>query len=369
MKSTLEYHISNCNNDDESSFIEEEGSKFTPLGLTPHGTKARSRFFGADELPKFIVKQPKPQRKPYSFNDLLAALKDPELIIQYQKKYNNELEIWNLVYPENKGYLFTEHGIRLVLPKLPGTTLSSVLINFPMNAVTLEDKITLCQIALAVCHEFKRFHQLGLSHNDFNNDNILIEKKPNNTYRAYLIDFDNVSKREQFVSNSESGSIQTLLRSIDNLDFCTSGINALDKYSDICHHQYLLLKTVHVHSEISLKLNEIKSTLSNNQPTLIRVKKSNQNASDYYVHGCTNSGQFEFTKLNAFFEELEQIEAFSGTLTAPFLKPICSHIDLIGGHIHYKLDLIIHYLDLRLEELYFELPAKTHIQSNHSSAL
>ena len=349
MKQKFEYHFSTNHSgstDDNESFIEDYETKYTSLGKTPCGNTAYSRFFGTPECAKFVVKQPKPNKKYYTLTDL----KNPELNALYKDQYEHELEIWNLVYPENKARLVTNGGLRLILPKLPGERLSRVLFDLPHRAVTREDQLTFGQITLAVFCEFKRFYELGLSHNDFNQDNILIDEKQNGTFRAYLIDLDAVIKRDVFVSNMEWLTLESLIQS-------TGG---LEKYYDTCHLGYIFLRSIDANikneSEACVKLDEIKNELSLNKPTLIRVKNLIQTEDNYYfVYGCLNNGKWGFTKLDTNIISSADIANFSGELAGPSSKEICLHINAQKGHVSYSLDLYINCLNLKIAELNLEL--------------
>lgn len=182
MKTRLEYHI--CT-DDEASYIEEDGIKYIPIYKTPKGNTAYSRFFGTEKLDKFVVKQPKPA---YWKGDL-EQLKRETLVTDYKTKYENELEIWNRIHPDNKGTLNTNGGLRLILPYL-GTRLSWWLAKFPFRIIKTEEQLEFCQITLAVFLEVKRLHDLGLYHGDFNIDNIVLEKNEDSSFCAYIIDVD-----------------------------------------------------------------------------------------------------------------------------------------------------------------------------------
>ncbi len=162
-----------------NSTFELNGVIYTPLRGNPGGYTSINRFFGIENKPSFIVKKPR-----YKSKD------SEEIINFYATAYEKEKTIWNTVYPEKKADLFRDENgrIRLILPFLNASPVSYSLSDYR------EDPLTYCQQILAIVDEVHRFHSLGLRHGDLKLDNILIEKKEDGTFKAYLIDFGNVYK-------------------------------------------------------------------------------------------------------------------------------------------------------------------------------
>jgi|GEM_PF-5238483 len=182
-------------NEKRHSVIIKGDNLFTPSDKKPStGYSAYTRFFAAikNKTIQYVVKQP-----------LNKILKHDELIQYYFnciKNFEREKIIWDLVYPDQKAKLIVDHNelgaIRLVLPYFPGKRLNTYL------SAELSS-LTYCKILLALINAVRHFYELGLSHNDFNGNNVLIEEKENGTIKAYLIDFDRVSYIKNFASNSE----------------------------------------------------------------------------------------------------------------------------------------------------------------------
>ncbi len=241
MKSKLEYHFSANADGDESCIEDVDGNKFTPNGSPSHGWTAWTRFFGhQNQPPKYVVKQPRPDKVRSS-----SDLRDKKLNNEWNRtRYQHELDIWNLVYPDNKAYLFTDNGIRLVLPYLPGKTLFS----FTSRE---EDQLAWCQLNHAVFCEFKRFTELGLKHCDLKYDNFLIERKQDGTFRAYIIDLDSVGKLKP---DDQDYDWNIVLASL----FDDTGL----KSPDVCPPGYIALKSIDVpaenENEARSKLDKIK---------------------------------------------------------------------------------------------------------------
>lgn len=202
-----------------NSIIEDSnGSTYSALAVKPQaGNTADTRFFGTGEERKCVVKRPKyhdtSSRSPKLFKEDVIKKIDKA----FEAGYRHEQEIWNLVYPDNKADLFTEGGLRLVLPLLPG-------VNLRKNESG--DLLTRWQQVLSTAYAVQAFHKLGLSYGDFNLDNVLIEQKPNGTFHAYLIDFGCVDRTREARSNQELSYLNGLIpgnhypnsyRSIDDL--------------------------------------------------------------------------------------------------------------------------------------------------------
>ncbi|HAT1971905.1 TPA: hypothetical protein JAN72_04840 [Legionella pneumophila] len=336
MKSKLQYHFSTATNDDESYIEEDEGNKFTPNGVPSHGWTAWTRFFCyQNKSPKYVVKQPKPDKI-----RSLSDLRDQKLNNEYNKsRYQHELDVWNLVHPDNKAYLFTDNGIRLVLPYLPGKTLFS----FTSRE---EGQLTWCQLTQAVFCEFKRFTELGLKHCDMKYDNFLIERKQDGTFRAYIIDLDSVGKLMPSDQHYDWNIVLAFL-------FDDTGL----KSPDVCPPGYIALKSIAApvanEFEARSKLDGIKKELSPKKPTLIRIKNCLQNELDYYfVYGCLYNGQWGFTKLDESIISSVNLSSFSGVLVEPVAAAVIgNHIKSKHGHISYRLDLYINCLNEKITEL------------------
>jgi hypothetical protein len=175
MPKTYAYdRLQRCN-----SFIQDsDGSTHNAIATPSAGNSANTRFFGNGIERKFVVKRPKYFNKYGPYDD--STIKRIDLA--FENEYRREQEVWNLVYPDNKADLFTAGGLRLVLPCLPGETLSVSLSQHPL---------TRCQQLLSVAYAVQRFNHLGFKYSDFNLDNVLIEQKSNGDFQAYLIDFNN----------------------------------------------------------------------------------------------------------------------------------------------------------------------------------
>ncbi|HAZ7572224.1 hypothetical protein OQJ02_09865 [Legionella sp. PATHC032] len=336
MKSKLQYYFSTNENDDESYIEEDEGDEFTPNGVPSHGWTAWTRFFcHQNTSPKYVVKQPKPDKV-----RALSDLRDQKLNNEYNKRrYQHELDVWNLVHPGNKAYLFTDNGIRLVLPYLPGKTLFSFISRE-------EDQLTWCQLTHAVFSEFKRFTELGLKHCDVKYDNFLIERKQDGTFRAYIIDLDSVGKLNPNDHDYDWNIVLAFL-------FDDTGL----KSPDVCPPGYIALKSIDTpvenEFEARSKLDGIKKELSQKKPTLIRIKSCLQNELYYYfVYGCLYNGQWGFTKLDENIISSVNLSNFSGSLTDRSAACVIgNHIKSKQGHISYRLDLYINCLNEKITEL------------------
>ncbi|KTD41529.1 lipopolysaccharide kinase InaA family protein [Legionella parisiensis] len=203
------YEFSNKLKKSNSTF-ELNGVIYTPLRGNPGGYTSINRFFGIENKPTFIVKKPR-----YKSRD------SEEIINFYATAYEKEKIIWNTVYPEKKAELFRDEDgrIRLVLPFLKASPVSYSLSNYH------EDPLIYCRQILAIVDELSRFHNLGLRHGDLKLDNILIEKKEDGTFRAYLVDFGNVYK----ISNSDHEDPDWIPRDcnalvLDSLTSCITGL-------------------------------------------------------------------------------------------------------------------------------------------------
>lgn len=153
------------------------------------GFSADTRFFGRDKDRLFVVKRPRYGK--YQ-TDIEIKMTDQS----QEQCFRQEQCIWNQVYPNHKSYLTTEGGLRLILPCLPGKTLTNHL---------SDNDHTRCLQLLSVAYAIKHFHQLGYTYADFNTDNVLINEVEPGVYQAYLIDFGNIDKMHQ-----HHGGIQEL---------------------------------------------------------------------------------------------------------------------------------------------------------------
>ncbi|WP_131781743.1 lipopolysaccharide kinase InaA family protein [Legionella gresilensis] len=162
------------------SFIEDDhGSTYIPIAKPSAGFSADNRFFGREKEKFFLVKRPKYFDKFGEFNQ--EQIK--HINTAQEASYRLECERWNLVYPNNKAYLFTEDELRLVLPCLPGENLSECL---------SDNQLIRCKQLLSVAYAIQKFHKLGFTYTDFNLDNILIEENSEGDFKAYLIDFNDL---------------------------------------------------------------------------------------------------------------------------------------------------------------------------------
>lgn len=211
---SLRYLYSTTDKNRRNSIIEYNGSTFSPLTNRPlAGYTSYTRFFGtSSEQRQFVVKQPK--------LDSLKKDKLAAVISAYTKSYELEQLVWNLLYPSQKAQLFTEGGPRLILPRLPGGTLSENL---------SENPLTRCQQAFAVAYALQRLYELGWAHNDLNQDNVLIEQKSDGSFQAYLIDFDRASKIDEYNSNSDLLYLSSLVYVVPNLRRC-GGYRCFDSF-------------------------------------------------------------------------------------------------------------------------------------------
>ena len=164
----------------------EDNAQFEPSGKPAAGYTAETRFFAApfSVIPKFVVKCPK-------YSGFYSRYSQPSIIeknaidVRLKSAYERERDLWNLFYPEKTAVLFSNGGLRLVLPYLPYKTL---------RQIDIPDRLSRCQIALAIAYAFKKLYALKLYYNDLNEDNILIEKRAGNIFKAHLIDFGGVGE-------------------------------------------------------------------------------------------------------------------------------------------------------------------------------
>lgn len=182
-----------------NSTIIANGTIYSPISKPNAGSSADNRFFGRGNEKVFLVKRPK-------YYNRFGQLNDDEIQkidARFEDSFRKECELWNLVYPNNKADLFTEKGLRLVLPYLPGDTLGDCL---------SDDELTRYQQLLSVAYSISELNQLGYTYCDFNLDNVLIDKKPNGEFRAYLIDFGGVeSIQDHLGANQELAMITHLI--------------------------------------------------------------------------------------------------------------------------------------------------------------
>lgn len=209
-----------------SSLIEgDDGTQFEPKGKPAAGYSAETRFFSPplSSAPQFVVKRPK-YAAYYSRYEEHSIQKNNKIDAQLTQEYERERDLWNLFYPEKKAILFSDGGPRLILPYLPGHTLSQT---------EIPNRLTRCQIALAIARAFKKLHAFNLYYNDLNDDNILIEKRADNTFEAHLIDFGGVGEtpfhQEQGLLNRHIRCISNSIpQGIDNIiQYLLSEINTL----------------------------------------------------------------------------------------------------------------------------------------------
>jgi hypothetical protein len=183
------------------SFIEDSnGRRDGTVGVPGAGATAETRFFGQGIDIRFVVKRPKYYDRYGPFSSERICAMDRIFL----EGYRREQQIWNLVYPENKADVFTEGGLRLVMPYLPGKTLT-FWTNQNLN------ELTLYQIFLSVAFAVRRFHQLGFKYSDFNTDNVLVAQKPDGSFEAYLIDFEATHKVNEFGGSQELNALNILL--------------------------------------------------------------------------------------------------------------------------------------------------------------
>lgn len=181
----------------------KDGNTYTAIGVPSAGNSADTRFFGKGKERKFVVKRPKYYGK--------FGLYDENTINNinhnFESAYRKEQEVWNIVYPDNKAELLIEGGLRLVLPYFPGDTLSACL---------SRDEITCCQQLLSVAYAVRHFNRSGFAYGDFNTDNVLIDKKANGTFQAYLIDFHAVRNiNDRMGGNLELNALNILVPGSD----------------------------------------------------------------------------------------------------------------------------------------------------------
>ncbi|WP_419418461.1 lipopolysaccharide kinase InaA family protein [Legionella sp. D16C41] len=194
------------------SFIEDEhGVTYFPIAKPSAGFSADNRFFGRINEKNFLVKRPKYYDKFGEFN----AQQIKQIDKAQEESYRLECERWNLVYPNNKACLFTEDGLRLVLPCLPGKNLSECL---------SDDELIRCKQLLSVAYAIQKFHNLGFTYTDFNLDNVLLEEKSEGVFQAYLIDFNDLDTlKDHMGAKQELCAISHLLPGADwHLQFNSS---------------------------------------------------------------------------------------------------------------------------------------------------
>ena len=183
------------------SFIEDSnGGRCGTIAAPSAGATADTRFFGQGGNIKFVVKRPKYFNKYEIFSDA----KIHEIDRCFVEEYRREQQVWNLVYPENQADLFTEDGLRLVMPYLPGKTLTAWT-NQDINPFTC------CQILLSVALAVQRFYRLGFKYSDFNADNVLVAQKPDGSFAAYLIDFNTTLNVNEFGGSQELNALNILI--------------------------------------------------------------------------------------------------------------------------------------------------------------
>jgi hypothetical protein len=181
------------------------------------GYTSDNRFFGKGKEKIFVVKRPK------YFNKNGVSFSEEEIKkidIGHEDSYRKEQEVWNAVYPDNKATIFTEEGIRLVLPYIPCETLAVSL---------FDDKLIRCQQLLSVAYAVQKFNQLRFTYSDFNLDNVLIEEKLNGVFHAYLIDFHAID----YIKDKRSGNqeLANLIQLTPGCDFRTR-YETVDDYID-----------------------------------------------------------------------------------------------------------------------------------------
>lgn len=167
------------------------------------GFTADTRFFGRGKNKLFVVKRPKYSK--YQTDTEIKMIDHAQ-----EASYRQEQTIWNHVYPNNKAYLSTDGGLRLVLPCLPGKTLTNHL---------SDNDYTRCLQLLSVAYAIKRFHQLGYTYADFNTDNVLIDEVEPGVFQAYLIDFGSIDKIHLHVGGIQE--IAMITRLIPGCDWKT----------------------------------------------------------------------------------------------------------------------------------------------------
>lgn len=161
----------------KSSYILSfDGDISTPIGRPAAGSSADTRFFGHHQCINYVVKRPHYKNKFGSYSpDRIRRIEANHL-----KSYQKEMRVWNEVYPDRRASLFTEQGLRLVLPYLPGKRLSAALCS---------NRKERCKQLLSVAKALKHLYHIGYKYTDFNTDNVLIDKQEDGGYKAYLIDF------------------------------------------------------------------------------------------------------------------------------------------------------------------------------------
>ncbi|MBA3536815.1 MAG: hypothetical protein H0T84_09430 [Tatlockia sp.] len=179
------------------------GETYCAIGFPKAGNTADTRFFGQGKEKILVVKRPKYYDKFGPFNE--DKIKRIDQI--FESAYRREQEIWNLVYPDNKAELFTDAGVRLVLPYFPGVALKESLSEDEYKL----DPLSLCQKLLAVAYAVQNFYNLGFKCSDFHLDNVLIERKSNDLFHAYLIDFDPVNSINYIGGYKELDAINQLV--------------------------------------------------------------------------------------------------------------------------------------------------------------
>lgn len=203
------------------SIIKYNGKTFQPLSTRPKaGWSAYTRFFGIENEPTFVVKQPKPSRTGKASLDT-----------DFAPFYEKECEVWNITYPDQPARLVIEGGLRLVLPCLPGQPIRETLVN------DYDYPLIYCQQVLAIVLEVKRFHDLGWEHNDLriNNDNILLEKLGDN-FKAHIIDLERASNNKENRTNTDWVFIGSLIYPIRNFRL-RNDLTSFDKLIPALHDE------------------------------------------------------------------------------------------------------------------------------------
>lgn len=177
------------------------------------GNTAYTRFFGNENSEQFVVKSPKYFDR---FGIEMSASEKQNMDHSFIDSYKKEVAIWNQVYPNNQAQLFTENGLRMVLPKLPGKNMSRCL---------SDDRLTRCLQLLAAVNAVDHLHQIGYKYSDFNLDNVLLAQNSNGEWAAFLIDFDCM---QSVNNNCGSQELQMLNILYHHSDFKSHSKNLAD---------------------------------------------------------------------------------------------------------------------------------------------
>ncbi|KTD46621.1 hypothetical protein Lrub_1543 [Legionella rubrilucens] len=346
MKGKLNYRFSDTDKGYDSA-IEEGSEEYIAQGLTPFGYTAYSRFFGSEKVVRFVVKQPKPV---YWRGDK-DELHDERLVTKYLSRYEAELDKWNQIHPEHPATLAVNQGIRLILPFLPGKTLTSILYQFPSYLSKVGDQVAYCKIALAVFKEVRRVHELGFYHGDFKCDNLLINESHEGVYRAYFIDCDGLALRSS-LGGTCPPEWQILNHLLDH-----SGV--IKKQEESVFQDYVRLKTIDLAlattKVMDSELAAIRDELSQNGPTLLNVRSTVSEGYYYFIYGLLEDGKWGFTPLDREIVDSAKITSFSGKLQGPAAKAIVTQIEKQKGHSSLALDLAIRQLESAIDELELNL--------------